>query len=195
MRAVRGDHRPDDGPGRLTARRLDQLSIHDTFVDARYGTMLTSGAASLVGLTYAKLTARLGYAALMRIAAGAWTAALLVFAVAGHWAVLLLVPVLTGIGSGITMPTLTVLADRAARAEQCGIAAALQATALFGGKIAAPLLFGPLIDSISIATGALVAATGTAGILAALFRLREPEQSVGVAESEREGPRRAPVGE
>ncbi len=74
--------------------------------------MLTSGAASLVGLTYAKLTAHLGYAALMRIAAGAWTAALLVFAVAGQWAVLLIVPVLTGIGSGITMPTLTVLVDR-----------------------------------------------------------------------------------
>ncbi|MER8160502.1 hypothetical protein [Streptomyces sp. NPDC094472] len=52
-------------------RRLDQLGIHDTFVAALYGTVLTSGAASLVGLTYAKLTARLGYAALMRIAAGA----------------------------------------------------------------------------------------------------------------------------
>ncbi|MFC9000985.1 hypothetical protein ACFT7U_35490 [Streptomyces rochei] len=95
-------------------RRLDELGIHDTFVVALYGTVLTSGAASLVGLTNAKLTAHLGYAALMRIAAGAWTAALLVFTVAGHWAVLLIVPVLTGIGSGITMPTLTVLDDRAA---------------------------------------------------------------------------------
>ncbi|MBQ1097961.1 MFS transporter [Streptomyces sp. b94] len=176
-------------------RRLDELGIHDTFVVALYGTVLTSGAASLVGLTYAKLTAHLGYAALRRIAAGAWTAALLVFAVAGHWAVLLTVPVLTGIGSGITMPTLTVLVDRAAPAEQRGTATSLQATALFGGQFASPLLFGPLIDSTSIATGALVAATGTAGILAALFRLREPDQSADIAEPEREDPRRTPVGE
>ncbi|MFD7954792.1 MFS transporter [Streptomyces ardesiacus] len=67
----------------------------------------------------------------MRIAAGAWTAALLVLTVAGHWAVLLIVPVLTGIGSGITMPTLTVLVDRAAPTEQRGTATSLQATALF----------------------------------------------------------------
>ncbi|MEU3445339.1 MFS transporter [Streptomyces griseoincarnatus] len=157
--------------------------------------MLTSGAASLVGLTYAKLTAHLGYAALMRIAAGAWTAALLVFTVAGHWAVLLIVPVLTGIGSGITMPTLTVLVDRAAPAEQRGTATSLQATALFGGQFASPVLFGPLIDSTSIATGALFAASGTVGILAALFGLREPDQSADIAEPEREDPRRTPVGE
>ncbi|WP_322983376.1 MFS transporter [Streptomyces sp. S584] len=154
---------------------------------------MSSGTASLVGLIYAKLTARLGYAALRRIAAGTWTAALLVFAVAEHWAVLLLVPVLTGIGSGITMPTLTVLVDHAAPAEQRGTATSLQATALFGGQFASPLVFGPLIDSTSIATGALVAATGTAGILAALFRLREPDQSTDRAEPETEDRRQTPV--
>ncbi|UQA96341.1 MFS transporter [Streptomyces halobius] len=142
-------------------RRLDQLGIHDTLIVALYGTVLSSGAASLIGLTYAKLTARCGHVTLMRIAAGAWTAALLLFAVAGHWAVLPLVPVLTGIGSGITMPTLTVLVDRAAPAEKRGTATSLQATALFGGQFASPLVFGPLIDATSIATGALVAATGT----------------------------------
>ncbi|AXK32748.1 hypothetical protein DVA86_08920 [Streptomyces armeniacus] len=47
---------------------------------------------------------RFGYAALLRIAAGAWTAALLLFAVAGHWAVLLLVPVLTGLGRASRCP-------------------------------------------------------------------------------------------
>lgn len=155
-------------------RRLDQLGIHNTLVVALYGTVLAAGAASLVGLCYAKLTARFGRATLMRIAAGAWTLALVVFAFAGHPVPLLLVPVLTGIGSGITMPTLTVLVDRAAPADQRGTATSLQATALFGGQFASPLVFGPLIDATSITTGALVSAAGTAAILMALFRLKDP---------------------
>ncbi|MEU2915683.1 MFS transporter [Streptomyces massasporeus] len=154
-------------------RRLDQLGIHDTFVVALYGSVIASGAATVVGLAYAKLTAHLGHATLMRIAAAAWTTALLVFAFADHPALLLLVPFLTGIGSGITMPTLTVLVDRAAPPEQRGTATSLQASALFGGQFASPLVFGPLIDTTSIATGALVAAAGTTLILIALFRLRD----------------------
>ncbi|MEU0086999.1 MFS transporter [Streptomyces sp. NPDC006274] len=158
-------------------RRLDQLGIHDTLVVAVYGTVLASGAAGLVGLTYARLTTRFGYAPLLRIAAASWTAALLVFAVADHAALLLLVPLLTGVGSGITMPTLTVLVDHAAPDEQRGTATSLQATALFGGQFASPLVFGPLIDATSVTTGALVAAAGTAGILVALFRLPEPTRA------------------
>lgn len=131
----------------------------------------------------------------MRIAAGSWRAALLLFAVAGHWAPLLLVPVLTGIGSGITMPTLTVLVDRAAPSEQRGTATSLQATALFGGQFASPLLFGPLIDVTSIATGALVAATGAAGILAALFLLAEPGRPNDEAQPGKDDPREAPLDE
>lgn len=176
-------------------RRLDQLGIHDTLVVALYGVVLSSGAASLIGLTYAKLTARFGYTVLMRCAVGAWTAGLLLFAVAGHWGPLLLVPVLTGIGSGIMMPTLTVLVDRAAPAEQRGTATSLQATALFGGQFGSPLVFGPLIDATSIATGALIAAAGTGGILVALFRLHEPAppgDDVLVGEGDL---REAPVGE
>ncbi|MGP3974435.1 MFS transporter [Streptomyces sp. 8N114] len=176
-------------------RRLDQLGIHDTLVVALYGIVLSSGAASLIGLTYAKLTARFGYAVLMRCAVGAWTAGLLLFAVAGHWGPLLLVPVLTGVGSGIMMPTLTVLVDRATPADQRGTATSLQATALFGGQFGSPLVFGPLIDATSIATGALVAAAGTAGVLVALFRLQEPAPpSDDVVAGERD-PREAPVGE
>ncbi|WP_260462528.1 hypothetical protein [Streptomyces sp. TRM72054] len=95
-------------------RRLDQLGIHDTLLVALYGVVIASAAASAVGLTYAKLTARLGHAVLMRIAAGAWTAALLVFACADHALPLLLVPALTGLGNGIAMPTPTVLVDHAA---------------------------------------------------------------------------------
>jgi MFS family permease len=158
-------------------RRLDQLGIHDTLVVALYGTVLASGAAGLVGLAYARLTARFGYAPLLRIAAASWTAALLVFAVADHAALLLLVPLLTGVGSGITMPTLTVLVDHAAPEEQRGTATSLQATALFGGQFASPLVFGPLIDATSVTTGALVAAAGTAAILVALLRLPEPPRA------------------
>ncbi|MGA5148212.1 MFS transporter [Streptomyces griseoincarnatus] len=156
-------------------RRLDQLGIHNTLLVALYGTVIASGGASAVGLTYAKLTARLGHAVLMRIAAGAWTAALLVFAFAEHALPLLLVPALTGFASGIAMPTLTVLVDQAAPPEQRGMATSLQATALFGGQFGSPLLFGPLIDSTSITTGALVAAAGTTAILIALFRLNDSQ--------------------
>ncbi|MGK5500120.1 MFS transporter [Streptomyces sp. URMC 125] len=175
-------------------RRLDQLGIHDTLVVAVYGTVLGSGAAALVGLGYAKLTARFGYAALMRFAAASWTAALVLFAVAGHPVPLLLVPVLTGVGSGIAMPTLTILVDHAVPAEQRGTAVSLQATALFGGQFASPLVFGPLIDATSIATGALVAAAGTAGILIALFRLREPDRPPRASGSDAPHPA-APAGE
>jgi MFS family permease len=169
-------------------RRLDQLGIHDTLVVALYGTVLASGAAGLVGLAYARLTARFGYAPLLRIAAASWTAALLVFAVADHAALLLLVPLLTGVGSGITMPTLTVLVDHAAPEEQRGTATSLQATALFGGQFASPLVFGPLIDATSVTTGALVAAAGTAGILVALLRLPEPPRTDGDRAAEADEP-------
>lgn len=36
------------------------------------------------------------------------------------------------------------------------------------GQFGSPLVFGPLIDAISIATGALIAAAGTGGILVAM---------------------------
>ncbi|MFE0764051.1 MFS transporter [Streptomyces smyrnaeus] len=165
-------------------RRLDQLGIHDTFVVALYGTVLSSGAAGIIGLTYAQLTARVGHPALMRCAAASWTAALLVFAVADHWAALILVPVLTGTGSGLAMPTLTVLVDDAAPAEQRGTATSLQATALFGGQFASPLVFGPLIETTSIALGALIAAAGTTCILLALFRLRDPARADRTTENQ-----------
>ncbi|MEU3228180.1 MFS transporter [Streptomyces sp. NPDC006976] len=163
-------------------RRLDQLGIHDTLVVALYGTVLASGAASVVGLTYARLTARLGYTVLMRIAALCWTLAFLVFAVAEHPAVLLAVPVLTGLGTGITMPTLTVLVDRSVPPEQRGTATSLQATALFGGQFASPLVFGPLVDATSLGAAALIAAAGTAAILLALFRLKDP-RDLGAADA------------
>ncbi|MBX9393911.1 MFS transporter [Streptomyces sp. TRM72054] len=42
---------------------------------------------------------------------------------------------------------------------------------------ASPLLLGPLNDSTSITTGALTSAAGTAAILIALFRLKDPPQA------------------
>ncbi|MFD3820898.1 MFS transporter [Streptomyces sp. NPDC058625] len=168
-------------------RRLDQLGIHNTLLVALYGTVIASAAAGAVGLTYAKLTARLGHAVLMRIAAGAWTTAFLVFAFADHALTLLLVPALTGLGNGIAMPTLTVLVDHAAPPEQRGTATSLQATALFGGQFGSPLIFGPLIDSTSIMTGALISAAGTAVILIALFRLKDPARRSAAVRASRSG--------
>lgn len=55
--------------------------------------------------------------------------------------------------------------------------------ALFGGQFASPLMFGPLVDATSIATGALVAAAGTTGILIVLFRLKEPPAAADTAET------------
>jgi predicted MFS family arabinose efflux permease len=162
--------------GLFLPRRLDELGVSNTLLVAVYGIVLAAGVASLVGLTYARLRARLGYAVLLRIAAASRTGALVVFAVAGDPFTLLLVPLLTGLGSGIAMPTLTVLVDRSVPQEYRGTAASLQATALFGGQFASPPVFGPLIDSTSITTGALVAAGGTSLILLALFRLTNPPE-------------------
>ncbi|MEU1573267.1 hypothetical protein ABZ519_19250 [Streptomyces collinus] len=61
--------------------------------------------------------------------------------------------------------------------QQRGTATSLQATALFGGQFASPLVFGPLMDATSIATAAPVAATGRTGILMALFRLKNPQDA------------------
>ncbi|MBX7268890.1 MFS transporter [Micromonospora sp. Llam7] len=156
-------------------RRLDQLGIQDTLLVALYGVVLSSATASLAGLAYPRLRTRLSYPSLLRVSALAWTAAFVVFAFAGHPLLLLLVPILTGIGIGIAMPTLTVLIDHAAPPEQRGVATSLQATALFGGQFASPLVFGPLIEATSVTTGALIAAAGTTGMVLALLRLRVPE--------------------
>ncbi|WP_021593268.1 MFS transporter [Actinomadura welshii] len=150
-------------------QRLDQVGVQDTFLVALYGVVIASAVASLVGLGYARLRRRLGYRTLMQIAAASWASALLVFAVAGDPVMLQLVPALTGLGTGIAMPTLTVLVDRSVPADRRGTATSLQATALFGGQFGSPLLFGPLIDSTSITVGALVSAAGASAIVFALF--------------------------
>lgn len=57
---------------------------------------------------------------------------------------------------------------------------------MFGGQFSSPPLFGPLIDSTSIMTGALISAAGTAAILIALFRLKDPQPAGFQEEAENE---------
>lgn len=139
-------------------RRLDQLGIHDTLLVALYGVVIASAAASAVGLTYAKLTARLGHAVLMRIAAGAWTAALLGLRLRRPRPA----PAPRAGADGARQRHCHAHPDRPGRPRR---------------RPASPLLFGPLIDSTSITTGALTSAAGTAAILIALFRLKDPPQA------------------
>ncbi|ROO63111.1 putative MFS family arabinose efflux permease [Micromonospora sp. Llam0] len=156
-------------------RRLDQLGIQDTVLVAVYSMVVSGAAASLAGLAYARLRTRLSYPALLRGAVLCWTAAFVAFAVADHPVPLLLVPALTGLGSGLAMPTLTVLIDHTAPPGRRGTATSLQGSALFGGQFVSPLVFGPLIEATSITVGALTAAAGTTLMFIALLRLPDPE--------------------
>ncbi|ROO63270.1 putative MFS family arabinose efflux permease [Micromonospora sp. Llam0] len=162
-------------------RRLDQLGVQDTVLVAVYSMVVSGATASLAGLSYARLRAWLSYPALLRGAVLCWTGAFVVFAVADHPLPLLLVPALTGLGSGLgsglAMPTLTVLIDHAAPPGQRGTATSLQGSALFGGQFFSPLVFGPFIEATSIAVGAATAAAGTAIMFVALLRLADPEGS------------------
>ncbi|WP_165984156.1 MFS transporter [Streptomyces sp. YIM 98790] len=145
-------------------QRLAEVGVEDPFVVSIYSVVTGAAMASLVGMVYARVRARCSYAALLRTAAAAWTLGFLVFGVADHPLLLLVVPVLTGLGTGIVFPALTVLIDETAPRELRGRATSLQGTFNFVGQFTSPLLFGPLIAATSITTGSLVTA-GLAGLI------------------------------
>ncbi|MCE7080955.1 MFS transporter [Streptomyces sp. ST2-7A] len=163
-------------------RRLAELGVGDPLVVAIM-VMVTGGAASaVVGLLFGRLRERFDHIVLLRTAVLLWTVSLLVFAVADRAWLLIAVPLLNGVGNGLVMPSTTALIDRAVPEGRRGLATSLQATAMFGGQFASPLIFGSLVDSRSVTSAALAAAAGTVLLLLALTRLRRALPAPAVTE-------------
>ncbi|MGW0826091.1 MFS transporter [Streptomyces sp. NPDC002845] len=156
-------------------QRLAQIGIEAPLLVAVYSVITSSVTATLVGMSYARARKSLSYGALIRIAVSMWATGLVLFGTVNHPALLLLVPALTGIGSGIALPTLTVLIDSTVPVGHRGLASSLMATAMFGGQFVSPFLFGPLMSATSITAGSLVASGLAVVTLAALFAAKMPD--------------------
>lgn len=154
-------------PAVFLPKRLEQIGITSTFVTAIYAVTLGAVAASILGLFYDRIRARLDDAWIMRIASAGWTAGLLVYAFIDHPVPLLLAPVLLGAGNGLAMSTLTLLVAEQVPADQHGRATSLQGTAMFAGQFLSPLFAGPLIAATTYATG-FTAAAGLAALITIL---------------------------
>ncbi|GAB3297154.1 MFS transporter [Parasphingorhabdus pacifica] len=145
-------------------QRLAVLHIEEPLLVAVYSVVAAAATTSLVGLGYGTLSAKLGYRALLRTAAGAWVAAFLVLGTVSQPVLLLAAPVLFGLGQALAVPTLTILVGKRAPSHQRGQATSLTGTAVFAGQFLSPLLIGPLVGATSITTGFL-AAGGVAGLI------------------------------
>ncbi|MFW6725028.1 MFS transporter [Streptomyces sp. MAR4 CNY-716] len=158
-------------------QRLAQVGVEVPFLVSLY-TVAASLLATVAGLAYARVRARLGYGSLLRVSAVSWVAAFLILGLSGWPPLMLLAPALVGLGQGLSMPALTVLMGEGVPAAQRGRATALSSTALFAGQFVSPLLFGPLMAATSVTTGYLIAAAAAALLVAGLTALRvtDPEQ-------------------
>ncbi|MEU0316101.1 MFS transporter [Nocardioides sp. NPDC006273] len=154
-------------PAVFLPKRLEQIGITSTFVTAIYAVTLGAVAASVLGLFYDRIRARLDDAWIMRIASAGWTVGLLAYAFIDHPVPLLLAPVLLGAGNGLAMSTLTLLVAEQVPADQRGRATSLQGTAMFAGQFLSPLFAGPLIAATTYATG-FTAAAGLAALITIL---------------------------
>ncbi|GAA1092676.1 MFS transporter [Nocardiopsis composta] len=136
-----------------------------------------SAAMGLVGVGYARLRARLGYAWMLRLSAALWTASFALLALGGGPVPVWAAVVLFGLGSGIAIPALTVLVGGGVPAALRGRATALVTTATFAGQFLAPPALGPVVEGLSIGTAYLLVSAGAAVLLAVLLAVRvtDPE--------------------
>ncbi|MDQ0748257.1 ACDE family multidrug resistance protein [Streptomyces africanus] len=162
-------------------QRLAQIDIVSPFLVSLY-TVAMMAAMSLVGLVYAKLRAAAGYPALLRTAAATWVAAFVLLGLVDQPWLVIVAPVLFGIGQGIAFPALTVLVGEAAPAELRGQATSLSGTANFAGQFFSPLILGPVIGATSITSGFLMAAGLSLLVLLALSGMRDTSRPAPGAE-------------
>jgi MFS transporter, ACDE family, multidrug resistance protein len=146
-------------------QRLAELGVEAPVAVAVY-VVLNGASASLTGLGYARARARLPYAVLFVLVAGAWTGSFSMLATIDAPSALLVAPVLFGAGYGLSFSALSVLVAEAVPAPLQGRATSLSATAIFLGQFASVPLLGPLIGATTTATGFLAAAVvaGTTGM-------------------------------
>ncbi|MGW0466470.1 MFS transporter [Streptomyces sp. NPDC003027] len=156
-------------------QRLARIGVEEPFLVSLY-TVVMMAAMSLVGLVYAKLRAAAGYPALLRTAALTWVVSFVLLGTVDQPWLLLVAPMLFGLGQGIAFPALTVLVGEAAPAERRGQATSLSGTANFAGQFVSPLLLGPVVAATSLTTGFLAAAALSAVVFLALLRMRHTER-------------------
>lgn len=152
-------------------QRLAEVGVTAPFWVSTF-TIGSSVAMSLIGLLYAKLRTRLGHGTLLRAAAALWVATFAILGTASAPAVILIAPLLYGLGNGIAFPTLTVLVGELAPARLRGRAVSLSTTAAFAGQFCSPLVLGPVIAATTTTSGFLIAAGFAAVILAVLCTVR-----------------------
>ncbi|GHA78003.1 MFS transporter [Streptomyces termitum] len=158
-------------------QRLTEVDVEEPFLIALI-TVSTSVGGTLIGLFYAKMKARLGYANLLRTATVAWALAFLLIGLSGQWVFLTLAALVFGLGSGVVVPALAMMIGETAPAARRGQAMSLSGTANFTGQFVAPLVLGPVIGATTIGTGFLVGAGLSALVLLLLlaFPLAVPKR-------------------
>ncbi|MQA11326.1 MAG: MFS transporter [Pseudonocardiaceae bacterium] len=163
-------------------QRLAEIGIRAPLLVSIYAVVGGAVMASLIGLVYAKLRERLGYAALLRIAATAWMIGFLIYGTVSQPVVMLIAPLLLGGAQGILLPAITVLIDETAGPQLRAKAAALGGTAIFAGQFASPLILGPLIDATTTTTGFLASAAFAAVVLIVLLVVRVSTPATAIPE-------------
>ncbi|WP_083885601.1 MFS transporter [Nocardia thailandica] len=169
-------------------QRLAQLGIAAPIFVSLF--MVVQAVASIgVGLGYARIRARLGFAVLLRTTACCWIGAFLVLGLVAHPAPVFAASALFGIGNGLLLPVITVLIGETPPAARRGQATSLSGTAMFTGQFGSPLVFGPLMAATSITTGYLLAAALAATVLAGLILIRvdDPTEKRAHASGEQSG--------
>ncbi|GGK26415.1 MFS transporter [Streptomyces camponoticapitis] len=176
-------------------QRLAQVGVERPFLVACY-TMATSLSGAVAGLVYVRLRRRFDYAGLLRVAAAAWVAGLLVAGTAQHVAPLAAAPALFGLGMGVAVPTLTVLIGEGAPPGTRARATALSGTAAFTGQFVSPLLVWPLVGATSLRAGFLAAALLAGAVLLAVGAVRPapPLVTAGAFHPDRHRPTRPVAG-
>ncbi|MFF2709818.1 MFS transporter [Streptomyces cyaneofuscatus] len=139
-----------------------------------YSVVTPGAVSSLVGLIYAQARSRLGYTALLRLAAVCWAGSFTILGTVDQPLLLLAGPALLGFSQGLSLPSLTVLVNENAPPELRGQATSLAGTVIFGGQFLSPLLLGPLIGRTSSTTGFLGTAGAALVIVVVLLVVRVP---------------------
>jgi len=149
-------------------QRLAQLGVEHPILVSLY-TVVMAAAMSLVGVFYARIRRGRTYQRLLVVALSCWVASFVLLAGISQPFVLLIAPLLLGLGQGVALPALTVLVGEGAPADLRGQATSLSGTTTFLGQFLSPLLLGPLIAATSIPTGFGISAGLAALAVAALL--------------------------
>lgn len=140
----------------------------DTGVDPGLAGMVmaTSGlVAAAMAPTTGYWTRRASQQAVTSIGLGCSALGLLIAPSVATVPAVFLVPVLIGVGTGLSLPLLISIVTTAAPVTQRGLALGLRGTVNQGAATAAPVVIGPMMSAVGLAAGFLSGGTVAVGIL------------------------------